>query len=177
MDSSKNPARAFSLSRIKGVDLFAVHLTRDGRGVAASLNRSWRKNEEPGVTRDVVGRPVWKTAAAWTRVNLAAELVRRKLPADRSTRVRQEDLAARPREMLGEIGRLIHVEFSPVAEALAQGGTVEANHNIAGNRLRMSKDVALRAEAGSWEDRLTEDQKRIAWTLMGWLLRCYRYKK
>jgi hypothetical protein len=177
VDSSKNPARALALWMTPGVELSLVHLVRDGRGVAASLNRSWRRGEEAGVTRDVEGRPVWKTAASWISTNLFSDWVRRRLPPDKSIRIRYEDLVAAPKETLGGIGRLVDVDLSPVAENLASGGTVAAEHSIAGNRLRMSKEVRLRPDAGSWKSILSHGQKRLSWALMGWLLRRYGYKR
>ena len=177
VDSSKRPTRASALSMVPGVDLHLVHLTRDGRGVAASLGRSWRKDEEPGVTRDVKGRPIWRTAAFWILINLASGWVRRRLGAGRSVRVRYEDLVSSPDEALEEIGALASLDFSQVVEHLSHGGAVEAEHNIAGNRLRMSKDVRLKPDAGKWRSTLSERQKQLSWALMGWLLRRYGYKK
>lgn len=177
VDSSKNPMRALALSMVPAIDLSLVHLTRDGRGVAASLNRSWRKGEEEGVTRDVKGRPVWRTAAFWILVNLASELVRRLLRPGKSVRVRYEGLVENPKGVLGSIGSLVNVDFSSLADSLAHGGSVSALHNIAGNRLRMVKEVHLRPDAGSWRETLSERQQQTCWVLMGWLLRSYGYKR
>lgn len=177
VDSSKSPLRAFAISMMPGVDLRLVHLTRDGRGVASSLARSWRKDEEPGVTRDIKGRPVWKTAAFWLLVNLTAGWVRGRLDLEKSIRVRYESLTTDPTGVLTEIGRLLDLDLSGVAGWLASGEAVEVAHNIAGNRLRMSPDVRLKPDAGNWKNSLSENQKRLSWTLMGWLLRRYGYKK
>lgn len=177
VDSSKIPIRALALSMVSGLDLRLVHLIRDGRGVAASLNRRWRKDEEPGVTRDVKGRPVWRTAAFWTVVNLVSEWAGRRLGPGKSVRIRYEDLVASPNETLAKVGAVADVDYSRLAEHLAGGGTVGAEHNIAGNRLRMSKAVHLRPDVGSWKDTLSESQQRLCWTLMGWLLRRYGYKR
>ncbi|MGB3634284.1 MAG: sulfotransferase [Rubrobacteraceae bacterium] len=177
VDSSKSPARALALSMVPGVDLHLVHLTRDGRGVAASLNRSWRKDEEPGVTRDVEGKPVWRTAAFWIVVNLTSEWVGRRLGPDKFLRVRYEDLVMTPSETLAKIGNPAHVDYSQLVEQLERGGTVEAEHNIAGNRLRMSENVRLKPDPGSWKKSLSEEQKWITWTLMGWLQKRYGYKR
>src|SRR3712207_8630396 len=40
VDSSKSPARALALGMVPGIDLYVVHLVRDGRGVATSLRKT-----------------------------------------------------------------------------------------------------------------------------------------
>ena len=177
VDSSKSPLRAFALAVMPGIDLRLVHLTRDGRGVAMSLNKSWRKDLKVGVTRDIKARPVWRTAAAWLLVNLTTGWVRRQLDPGKSVQVRYESLVTDPVEVLGKIGRVAGVDMTGVAETISSGGSVDVGHNIAGNRLRMSKSVSLRPDAGRWKDTLSDSQQRVSWLLMGWLLRRYGYKR
>ncbi len=177
VDSSKRPLRAFALSMMPGIDLRLLHLTRDGRGVAASLNKSWRKDEKAGVTMDIEARPVWSTAAVWLLVNLTVGWVRRQLDPDRSVRVRYESLAMDPKDVLNKVGRLLDLDLTEVTDRVASGDAIEVGHVIAGNRLRMSKSVQLRPDAGRWKDKLSPREQQLAWALMGWLLRRYGYKK
>jgi hypothetical protein len=177
VDSSKSPSRAFALAMMPGIDLRLVHLTRDGRGVAASYKKNWRKDFRAGVTRDVRARPVWKTAAVWTLVNLEAEWVRRRLGAGKVAHVRYEDLVRDPGGVLGEIGRLIDADLTGLADAVSAGEVVRVEHNIAGNHLRMSENIRLRPDAGRWRDKLSSGERRLSWALMGWLLRRYGYTR
>ena len=177
VDSSKNPVRALALSKVPGIDLRLVHLTRDGRGLVSSLSRSWRKDEEVGVTRDIKARPVWRTAVFWLAVNLLSGWVRWQLAPKKSIRVRYESLVTNPKGVLGEIGRLVNVDLAPVANAISRGDAIAVGHNVAGNRLRMSRSVRLRPQAGQWKNMLSHEQQQLSWLLMGWLLRHYGYKK
>lgn len=106
VDSSKSPIRALALFTASEVDLCVVHLVRDGRGVAASLDRSWRKDEKAGITRDIKARPVWRTALFWALTNLISGWVRRRLGSEKAFMVRYDDLVSNPPEVLGEIGCL-----------------------------------------------------------------------
>ena len=177
VDSSKRPLRGFALSMMPGIDLRFLHLTRDGRGVAASLNKSWLKDEKAGVTRDIEARSVWSTAAVWLLVNLTSSWVMRQLDPERATQVRYESLTMDPKDVLSKVGRLLDLNLTQVADRVASGDAIEVGHVIAGNRLRMSKSVQLRPDAGQWKNKLSPREQHLAWTLMGWLLRRYGYKK
>lgn len=176
VDSSKGSVRAFALARISGIDLRLVHLIRDGRGVATSFKKDWRKDLEAGVTRDVKSRPVWRTAPRWILANLQAEWVCSVLGPDRSVRVRYEDLVTDPGEVLARIGRLVDVDLTEVAYAVSVGDAVEVGHNIAGNHLRMSERVRIRPDAGQWKNKLSVREQQQSGVLMGWLLRRYGYE-
>lgn len=163
LDSSKVPLRAFALAMTPGVDLRLVHLVRDGRGVAVSLDR---KN-----------CPVWRTALLWTRANLASEWVLRRLDPGKSVRIRYENLIADPKDALDKIGKVARVDLTEVADALSAGDVMEIGHNIAGNRLRHSKSVCLQPGAGDWRGALSAGKQRLFWALAGWLVRRYGYEK
>ena len=179
VDSSKSPPRALVLAMMPGIDLYLVHLVRDGRGVATSHTKTWRKDLQAGVTRDVKRRSVWETAARWTSVNLGAKWVRFLLSSGKSVRLRYEDYIADPRGALDNIGQLVDLDLTEVSRTVSAGGTIQAGHNIAGNHLRMSENIRLAPETGQCrnKDVLSAWQQRLSWTLMGWLLRRYGYKK
>jgi hypothetical protein len=181
VDSSKNPLRAFALSLMPGVDLHLVHLIRDGRGVMLSLmnkNRRQKEKEKAGVIKAARVRSVWRVAAFWIGVNLMSEWVRRRFGAGRSVRVCYEDLVADTKGALSGIGRLIDVDFAGVADAVSDGGGIEIEHNIGGNRqVRMSGNLRLRPEAGEWKSRLSRKERLLSRALMGPLLRRYGYQK
>jgi hypothetical protein len=118
----------------------------------------------------------WEWAQRWIRRNLAAGWLRRRMPRDRSIRVRYEDLVSDPRSVLGEIGRLVNLEMGPLADALIRGEEMEVGHMIAGNRLRMEGRIRLRPDT-AWRDRLDPGDRRLFWLLTGWLMKSYGYKR
>ena len=179
VDSSKSRPRAFLLAAAAGIDLYLIHLVRDGRGVATSHKKSWRKDLQAGVTRNVKSRSVWETAARWISVNLGAEGVRLFLGPERSIRLRYEDYVAGPKGALDKIGQMVDLDLTEVANTVSAGGTIQVGHNIAGNHLRMSGNIRLAPETGQWrnKDVLSAGQQRLSWILMGWLLRRYGYKE
>jgi hypothetical protein len=94
VDSAKSPVRTFALSMVPGIELYAVHLVRDGRGVITSLRKTLKKDVQAGIMWDHEGRPMWKTAVRWTVLNLTSEWVCARLGPGRAMRLRYEDFVA-----------------------------------------------------------------------------------
>ena len=188
VDSAKSPVRAFALSMMPGIDLYAVHLVRDGRGVVASHRKSFEKDLLPADgARDRGGLPArWKVAARrrvlypesvvrWVAHNLISGWVCARLGPERAMRLRYEDFVADPRAALGRIGSLIGLDLAGVAEAASSGEPLLAGHNIGGNRTKKSGYVTLRPDAQEWRETLSPAEQRLSWVLMGWLMRRYGY--
>jgi hypothetical protein len=146
VDSSKTPAAATILSHLDEIDLYLLHLVRDPRGVAYSWGRGHPggagaqgpRNYTPGSVR---------TTGRWVSTNLLGDAVRRRLPADRTMRVRYEDFVARPEETVRAITRLVgmgEAELPFVSERVAR---LEPNHCVSGNRSRFARgEVELKLD-------------------------------
>src|SRR5215207_2658268 len=173
VDSAKSPVRTFALSMVPGIDLYAVHLVRNGRGVITSLRKTLKKDVQAGIMWDHEGRPMWKTAVCWTVLNLASEWVCARLGPGRAMRLRYEDFVADPEAALGRIGSLIGLDLAGVADAASSGEPLRVGHNIGGNRTKKSGYLTLRPDAREWEGTLSPAEQRLAWALLGWLMRRY----
>jgi hypothetical protein len=202
VDSSTDPVQAFALGMVPGIDLYVVHLVRDGRGVVTSDSHSVRggrgvvtsdrnsfeKDLQASVMQNHKGHPMWKTAlhrrvlylksvVRWIVRNLATEWVCARLGPKRTTRLRYEDFVADPRAALERIGSLLEVDLTDVANAAAAGKPMQAGHNIGGNRTKKSGVITLRPDAEEWRSALSPAERRLSWVLMGWLMRRYGYKR
>jgi hypothetical protein len=177
VDSSKSPARALALGMISGIDLYVIHLVRDGRGVVTSLRKSFEKDLQAGIMWDHKAHPAWKTVVRWIVLNLASEWVCSQLGPKRTMRLRYEDFVADPEAALERIGSLIELDLTDVADAAAAGKPMHAGHNIGGNRTKKSGFITLRPDAKEWKSALSPTEQRLSWALMGWLMRRYGYKR
>jgi hypothetical protein len=177
VDSTKSPVRAFAHSLVPGIDLYVVHLVRDGRGVIASRRKTFKKDLRAGIMWDHEGYPMWRTIVRWIGLNLAAEWVCTRLGPKKSMRLRYEDFVADPKGALERIGSLIELDLSEVADAACSGKPMQAGHNIGGNRTKKSEIITLRPDAQEWRAALSPTEQRLSWTLMGWLMRRYGYKR
>ena len=186
VDCSKISVRAFALAMTPGIDLYVVHLVRDGRGVVASHLGSFRKDRRAGLRGDRKGLPTWKTAARrgglylasvarWIVRNLAAEWVCARLGPERTMRLRYEDFVADPEGALGKIGPLLGLDLTELARAASSGEPMDAGHNVGGNRTKKSGAITLRPDAREWRMALSPAERRLSWALMGWLMRRYGY--
>jgi hypothetical protein len=178
VDSSKRPVRAFTLGMIPGIDLRVVHLVRDGRGVITSLRKTFKKDIQAGIMWDHKGHPMRKSAVHWIDQNLQTEWVCTQLGPERAIRLRYEDFVADPKSVLEEIGSLIELDLTNVADAATSGKPMQVGHNIGGNRTKKSAIVTLRPElAEEWKTALSPTEQQLSWMFMGWLMRRYGYDK
>jgi Sulfotransferase family len=177
VDSTKSPVRAFALGMVPGIDLYVVHLVRDGRGIIASLRKTFEKDVQAGIMWDHEGHPMWRAVARWIVLNLAAEWVCTQLGPNRTMRLRYEDFVADPKGALERIGSLIELDLREVAEAASSGKPMQAGHNVGGNRTKKSGIIRLRPDEEEWKSALSPTEQRLSWMLMGWLMRRYGYKR
>src|SRR5215208_6584257 len=177
VDSTMVPVRAFALAMIPGIDLYVVHLVRDGRGVITSHRKSFEKGLQAGIMWDHKGHPMWKTVVRWIVLNLATEWLCTQLGPKRTMCMRYEDFVADPKSALERIGSLIELDLTDVAEAASSGKPMEARHNIGGNRTKKSGTITLRPDSEEWRSALSPTEQRLSWMFMGWLMRRYGYDR
>lgn len=179
VDSSKSPPCAFPLALVPGLDLRAVHLVRDVRGVISSRRKALKKDIGAGIEWDHEPHPIWRSvwwsSLRWSAINLEAEWVCAQLGPDRAMRLRYEDFLADPEGSLRRVGALVGMDLSGLGRSLIAGEKMRVGHNVGGNRLRMSGSVRLRPEAGSWEKSLSAAEQRRAGRIAGPLMRRYGY--
>ena len=176
VDSSKSPVRALAIADMPGTDVRILHLVRDGRGCAGSLTKSYAPDPEAGIQAYTPGRPVWRSALRWLVVNRLSELALGAYPAGWRARIFYEDLVADPRRVLAEIAPVAGLDLAHLADRLEAGERLKPHHSIAGNRLRMSGGVVLKADE-DWRRNLTAGQRRVFWLLAGRLARRYGYPR
>lgn len=174
VDSSKMPSRAWALTRMRDVDVYLVHMVRDGRGVAWSLMKGYKRDVEAGLQREIAPKSALRTGIRWAMVNLAAEHLRRIVGARRYIRIRYEDFVANPVATMKAIGDMIDVDLQEIGAKLARGEAIEPYHQMAGNRLRMKSTVKMEKD-DAWHTQMPEAKRRLFERVCGWLLKRYGY--
>ncbi len=174
-DSSKAPVIAILLSRIEGLQVDMVHLTRDPRDVA----RSWKHPHAVGPhTAPMPRLAPWKSAITWLLVNAAAGRAGASLSGACSN-LRYEDFVDEPSRQInrvsGELG-LGHRSLDPERPVMVG----VSPHSMSGNppvRLRREpvRIAAQRPPAGGLCDFLVVSG--LCWPLLhrwGYRLRADR---
>ena len=177
VDSSKNAGYARVLREAPGVDLHLVHLVRDSRGVAHSLQKRTRR---PGVRwsngDELLDRRGPGTAAVfWSAAQLMVESLG---PAASSyVRVRYRDFVRAPggtlRRILQEVG-----EFrGPRQLAHVRDGVLEldSQHILAGNPMRDQRGAVALEEDLEWKRELGAARQKVVTALTLPLLSRYGY--
>jgi hypothetical protein len=175
VDSSKSAGdaamRFYALSRIAGLDVYVLHLVRDGRATMASCVRKGSNWALEGHA-DPPTLPGMRAAAGWTLANgWVLGLSRRYVQPDRYMRVQFEDLTTHPARTLEAIGAFLGVNVEMLIDRVQRGEDFDVGHNVGGNRVRKNGTIQLRT-TGS--DRRREDglrwHHRLAFTAVGgWL--------
>jgi hypothetical protein len=167
VDCSKRAARAVALASTTELDLRVIHLIRDVRGVVFSLKKKFKDRNAYGALRSNL---------IWIRGNWQAELILKRLPEEKRTRIRYEDLMERPIETLAVIEQVVGLKLNQIAERIEQRGLFELGHNIAGNRLRLTDAIHLHHDR-QWVENLSAKDLWLCWHLSGRLLRRYGYSR
>jgi hypothetical protein len=175
-DSSKYPARAYSLSLMPEVDLRLIHLVRDPRAVAWSLRKRFKKDPKAGIQRNIPSRPAFQTALYWLLTSLQAEFVISRVGDGRSINLRYEDFLADPVATGGMISRLSDLDMSTVARQCVSSSLARMPHAVAGNRLRMSPKVVLHPDF-EWRELMPLGDRRAVERVGTLMMRLYGYRR
>jgi len=144
IDSSKSPQRIAVLSKI--VDLEVIHICRNFTGVLNSSKGSVSKNIEAGIETDLPPRRTWKVILDWIFTNIAAEIFSIGVS---SQKVFYKNFVKTPKS-LGEI--------HPLLIRLTSERSFSASHMLAGNVIRLKKDLKINPEIGFQYKRLSARQ-------------------
>ena len=175
VESSKQPQDAAVLPLLERIDPFVVHLVRDPRGVAKSMQRKVLMQESAD---DPVEMPTSGPASStlgWMRANLATEAVRLRYAPTNSLLVRYEDLVADPRATLGRVADMVGVPFAGLRFVDCRTVELAENHTVWGNPSRFRTGRTLIRHDVNWIDGLSTRARRLTTALSLPLLPRYRY--
>lgn len=173
VDSSKLPGRGFALASMPGVELHVVHLVRDGRGVAWSLSKSYGRQLEKGLQRELRPKPVIYSAIRWATINLATELLCRRVGSRRSIRIRYEDFVADPNATIAQIFAMVGVVPHDLPTD-TDDCPLSPGHQVAGSRHRMERSITIRKDE-KWMAEMPASKRLVFNLICGPLLRRYGY--
>ncbi|MEL7190247.1 MAG: sulfotransferase [Pseudomonadota bacterium] len=171
LDSSKLPGRASSIHANPDIEIYLVHVVRDGRGVAWSMMKPYSIKVEEGIQKELKPKPLWFTAARWFIVNMGAEIMRWRLPKQRSIRVRYEDFVANPEATVKRIMARVGEEYVQPDHG---GQIMKPQHQVAGSRHRMKDELVIKKDV-SWKAKMPKGKQFVFSILAAPLLWRYGY--
>ena len=146
VDSTKLPQRIPVLKKI--VDLKVVHICRDAKGVLNSAKKSAKKDINAGIETDIPTRRTTKTLAEWTFVNMSTYLFTRGVPTYK----------VKYKRYLKDLKTLEAIDDS----ILINKSHFSTPHMLAGNILRLKKDIEINPNIGFKYSKLNDRQKKTA---------------
>lgn len=157
VDTSKNTLRLKSLGKLSSLDVRAIHLVRDVRGVVAS---HLRRDKEISAGQ---------VAARWVKSNTKIRTGLSVLPEGATVLVRYEDLCQDTQGALEKLYRFCGVDPDIEIEDFRT-----ISHHIVGNPMRLGNRSEIKLDE-RWKSMLTEDQIREIDRIAGSLNRRYGY--
>jgi len=153
VDSSKSAGdaamRLHTLSQIAGLDVYVLHLVRDGRATMASCVRTGSNWALEGHADSPVF-PGMRAAAGWTLANFwVLGLSRQYVQPDRYLRIHFEDLTTHPARTLDAIGAFVGIDMDGIIDQVTRGDAFEVGHNVGGNRVRKKDTIQLRTSSSN----------------------------
>ena len=179
VDSSKIGLRLHFLLKNKDLDIYVVHLVRDGRAVtlayvdpesyADALDPSLRGGGY-GASRDSEIKSVRIAAREWRRSNEEAEVILRAIPSNRQVKIRYEDLCESPTKTLNKVFQMLGLEVIDSIKDFRN-----KNEHIIGNGMRFDSGSDIRLD-DRWKNEFTVQQLREFDDVAGGLNRKLRYQ-
>lgn len=173
VESSLTPRRAYALAMNPAIDLHLIHMVRDGRGVIWSL---MKPGKQALISKKYVPAPPSQTSRYWVSANLQSSWVFRQVPAAKRMLMRYEDFVLDPASVVTRIGSFIGEDLAGVMNGSEVANSSPVRHTVGGNRIRMQKDIRIRADF-AWMGNLTEKDQRTFWRTAGWLARRFGYRQ
>lgn len=163
VDGSKYPAEAAALLGRRDLDVRVLHVVRDPRATALSYRRAKAYIDPRGPA---------ESSGYWVAFNLASDLVG--AAAGHYLRIRHEDLAARPRDVVAEVMRFAGLDDEPPVD---RAGRVRlgVNHTVTGNPDRLTRGTVMIRADERWRTELPARDMAVATAVAAPLLRRYGY--
>ena len=154
VDASKFDSFGFLLSQVPELEVHVLHLVRDSRAVAFSWQRRKMHDLGGGRQRPQLRRKPARAALEWLKLNLSAELMRRR--AASYQRLRYEDFIRDPQGTLANILRQAGEPETDLSFVSPSAVTITAQtHTVAGNPNRLQYgEIPLRADE-EWRQKLS----------------------
>lgn len=156
VDSSKGIVRLKALHRFSSLDVRAIHLVRDVRGVVASELR----------------RELWdaaESARKWARLHRGIETILKTWPEDKYLRVRYEDLCQETERTLERIYNFCNTNPDHRVKDFRT-----ASHHIVGSTMRLRSESEITLDE-RWKSQLTTAQLKEIEQIAGSVARRYGY--
>jgi len=136
VDSSKYSGRALALSRIPGINLRVICLTRSPEGILSSFKKT---NCDEQLPKSTLGSMVYYCAVL-TMLRISCWVLPQTV-----LQIKYEELLSNPEKTLKKIERSSNINLKKVKQKIHQNTDFNTGHIVTGNRLRHQEKVQFQA--------------------------------
>ena len=147
IDSSKSPQRISILK--KSVNLQVIHICRNSKGVLNSAKKAYKKDIQSGIEKETYARRTSKVLIEWVFVNFVTELF---CLGVNSKKIKYNSYIKNIK-LLQKVHPAIQIQ---------EKNLYSTPHMLAGNKLRLNKNIKVDTTSGFMYKRLTKKQSLIA---------------
>lgn len=174
VDSSKRPPDALLVTLLPGSPGALLHMVRDPRAVAFSLQRR-RPHNDPAAKAEMTRLSAGVSARSWLAWNATLELIGHRYGTGHRALLRYETFAAAPRTTTRRLidGLGLTADSDPwVDEHRIQ---LRQNHTVSGNPGRFSSGPTLIRPDNEWQMKMPARDRRETTVLCAPMMLRYRY--
>jgi hypothetical protein len=178
VDSTKRASAALSAIAAPGTDVHVVHLVRDPRAVAYSLNTRLKRQGATGEGRLTRRRSAAQSSAKWLTANaLLDRYVRPAAGPGRYRVVRYEDLTRHPRSVCEDIAGWAGLDPSTLAFTDESVVELRPTHTVMGNPNRFVSGPVTITPDTEWQELQGSRDRAIASAVAAPTMRTYGYRQ
>lgn len=166
VDDSNHPGYAYTLSMMPGIELYIIHLIRDPRATAYSWSQRQKKGLGTYSIRD--------NSLGWDMRNIVTESLANKVPG-KYFRLFYEDFAARPKEVIQKIIRMLNEEPERLPFLSENEVELGISHSVFGNPNRSDRGAIKIKLDDEWKRKIDKGDRRTVTALTFPLLIKYGY--
>jgi hypothetical protein len=160
VDSSKSPLYGNLLRQNHSIELTPVHLIRDSRAVAFSIQRKRLDPSKPA--GELLPRVrVIRSAGGWV---LAHSLLDAYPISDRQVTIRYEDLVTDPAKALESIPYVTNDDVTVVRPTICNKVEFPIGHSVMGNPMKFNNEIYIRPD-NEWQTQMPQSSKLLVTAL------------
>ena len=174
VDSSKRPPDALLVTLLPGSPAALLHMVRDPRAVAFSLQRR-RAHNDPAANAEMTRLSAGASARSWLAWNSGLELIGGRYGTGHRALLRYETFAAQPRTTTRRLieGLGLAAEVDPWADE--HSIQLRQNHTVSGNPGRFTSGATLIRPDDEWQMKMPARDRRETTALCAPLMLRYAY--
>jgi len=164
LDSAKYIGRFLGLRKSSELNIKAIYVIRDVRGVINSFSKSVQTPRKP-----------LSTIVYWLIINSIAEFVFRTSPKGTVIKLKYEDFIENPIKEFNRLEKFLEIDLTDIKEIIKNDKSFKMPHIVGGNRMKTNKEIKFHKDIG-WREKYSSATKLFYYLLSSPIMLLNRFK-